>query len=163
LATLKVIKDDDPALRKLSREVDQISPRISRLLDDMIETLHEYDGCGLAAPQVGVLRRIAIVEAEPGKIYELINPKIIERSGEHQQEVEGCLSLPGRWGITDRPEKVTVRAKNRKGETYEVTGSGLAARAFCHEIDHLDGVLFTDNALKILTEEELRKLREDDE
>ena len=161
MATLNVIKDGDPILRKVSREVDVISPRVVRLLDDMIETLHEYDGCGLAAPQVGVLRRVAVVEAEPDTVYELINPEIIKRDGK-QNEVEGCLSLPGRWGVTDRPEKVTVRAKNRAGETYEVTGSGLLARALCHEIDHLDGVLFTDNALRILTEEELRQLREEE-
>lgn len=162
MATLKVITDEDPTLRKISREVKQITPRITRLVDDMVETLHEHDGCGLAAPQVGVLRRIAIVETEPGKIYELIDPEIIARSEDHQQEIEGCLSLPGRWGVTDRPEKVTVRAKNRRGETYEVTGTGLLARALCHELDHLDGILFTDNALRILTEEELEKLREDE-
>lgn len=159
MATLKVISDDDPTLRKVSRKVgNAITPRITQLLDDMIETLHDYDGCGLAAPQVGVLRRIAVVEAEPGTIYELIDPEIIEREG-IQHEIEGCLSIPGRWGITERPEKVTVRAKNRKGETYEVTGTGLLARALCHEIDHLDGILFTDKALRMLTEDELMALR----
>lgn len=159
MATLKVISDDDPTLRKVSRKVgDAITPRITQLLDDMIETLHEYDGCGLAAPQVGVLRRIAVVETEPGTIYELIDPEIIAREGT-QQEIEGCLSIPGRWGITERPEKVTVRAKNRKGEIYEVTGTGLLARALCHELDHLDGILFTDIALLMLTEEEIKALR----
>lgn len=159
MATLKVISDDGPTLRKVSRKVgDAITPRITQLLDDMIETLHEYDGCGLAAPQVGVLRRIAVVETEPGTIYELIDPEIIAREGT-QQEIEGCLSIPGRWGITERPEKVTVRAKNRKGEIYEVTGTGLLARALCHELDHLDGILFTDIALLMLTEEEIKALR----
>lgn len=161
MATLKVIKDEDPALRKISRKVGAVTPRIMRLLDDMIETLREYDGCGLAAPQVGVLRRVAVVEVEQGKIYELIDPEIIVRSGE-QREIEGCLSLPGRWGVTERPESVTVRAKNRQGETYEVTGCGLLARALCHELDHLDGILFIDNALRILTDEELQALREEE-
>lgn len=159
MATLKVISDDDPTLRKISRKVgNAITPRITQLLDDMIETLHEYDGCGLAAPQVGVLRRIAVVEAEPGTIYELIDPETIAREGT-QQEIEGCLSIPGCWGITERPAKVTVRAKNRNGETYEVTGTGLLARALCHELDHLDGILFTDNALRMLTEDEIKALR----
>lgn len=159
LATLRIISDDDPTLRKSSREVGEITPRIIQLLDDMIETLHEYDGCGLAAPQVGVLRRVAVVEVEPGTIYELINPVIVEKEGV-QEDIEGCLSLPGRWGITQRPAKVTVRAKNRHGESYEITGTGLLARALCHEIDHLDGVLFIDKATRMLTEEELEALRE---
>jgi peptide deformylase len=112
LATLKIISDDDPTLRKASREVGEITPRILRLLDDMIDTMHKYDGCGLAAPQVGVLRRVAVVEVEPGTIYELIDPVIVAEEGT-QEEIEGCLSLPERWGITRRPAKVTVRAKNR--------------------------------------------------
>lgn len=159
LAILKVINDDDPTLRKVSREVGEITPRILRLLDDMIDTLHDYDGCGLAAPQVGVLRRVAVVEAEPGTLYELIDPEIIAQEGT-QEEIEGCLSIPGRWGVTKRPAKVTVRAKNRKGEVYEVTGTDLLARALCHEIDHLDGVLFTDKAVHMLTEDELASLRD---
>ena len=101
------------------------------------------DGCGLAAPQVGILRRIAVVEVEEGKPIELINPKIIAYAGE-QEEQEGCLSIPGRWGITKRPKHVTVRALNRYGEVFEVSGSDLLARALCHEIDHLDGKLFID-------------------
>ena len=109
----------------------------------MIQTMREANGCGLAAPQVGILRRIAVVEVEEGEVIELINPKIIAYSGE-QQEQEGCLSIPGKWGITKRPRHVTVRATNRHGETFEVTGSDLLARALCHEIDHLDGKLFTD-------------------
>ena len=141
----------DPVLNKVSKEVTEVTPRIQDLIDDMIETMHAADGVGLAAPQVGVLRRIAIVEVEEGQLYELINPRIVAFAGE-QQEQEGCLSIPGRWGITKRPKHVTVRAFNRKGEEYEVSGSDLLARAFCHEIDHLDGKLFIDCMIEELEE-----------
>ena len=147
MAKLKIVKMGDETLRKVCRPVEKITPRIVTLLDDMIETMHDADGCGLAAPQVGILRRIAVVEVDPGQVIELINPKIIAFSGE-QQEQEGCLSIPGRWGITTRPKHVTVRAMNRKGETFDVTGSDLLARALCHEIDHLDGKLFIDCVIK---------------
>ena len=147
MAKLKIVKHGDETLRKICRPVDQITPRIITLLDDMIETMRDADGCGLAAPQVGVLRRIAVVEVEPGEVIELINPKIVAFAGE-QQEQEGCLSIPGRWGITKRPMHVTVRAINRKGETFEVSGSELLARALCHEIDHLDGKLFIDKMIR---------------
>ena len=143
MAKLKIIKIGDDTLRKVCRPVEKITPRIVTLLDDMIETMRDADGCGLAAPQVGVLRRIAVVEVEEGKVIELINPKIIAYAGE-QNDQEGCLSIPGRWGITKRPMHVTVRATNRHGETFEVSGSELLARALCHEIDHLDGKLFLD-------------------
>ena len=147
MAKLNIVKMGDETLRKVCRPVEQITPRILTLLDDMIETMRAADGCGLAAPQVGVLRRIAVVEVEPGEVIELINPKIIFYAGE-QQEQEGCLSIPGRWGITKRPRHVTVRATNRRGEVFEVTGSDLLARALCHEIDHLDGKLFVDCMIK---------------
>lgn len=156
MAILNIVKEGDDVLRKTCRPVEAITPRILTLLDDMLETLHEANGVGLAAPQVGILRRIAIVEVVDGEVYELINPEIIERSGK-QNELEGCLSVPKQWGVTDRPMKVTVRAMNRKGETYTVSGTGLLARAFCHEIDHLDGVLFKDNAVHMLTPEEIEE------
>jgi len=159
MAILKIIKKDDPTLRKISRKVDEITPRIIKLLDDMRDTLHKAEGAGLAAVQVGVLRRIVLVETEPGETLELINPEIIEYSGE-QEELEGCLSVPGVWGITHRPEKVTVKAMNRKGEYFTVSGTGLKARAFCHELDHLDGKLFTDKAVRILTQDDLEALAE---
>ena len=143
MAKLKIVKHGDEILRKVCRPVEQITPRIVTLLDDMIETMREADGCGLAAPQVGILRRIAVVEVEEGEVIELINPKIIAYAGE-QNEQEGCLSIPGRWGITKRPMHITVRALNRHGEVFEVSGSELLARALCHEIDHLDGKLFLD-------------------
>ena len=149
MAKLKIVKYGDDTLRKTCRPVDTITPRVLTLLDDMVETMHAADGCGLAAPQVGILRRIAVVEVEPGEIYEMINPKIIARAGT-QEESEGCLSLPGKWGTTRRPMHVTVRYTNRHGETVETSGSGLLARAFCHELDHLDGVLFIDNALEVV-------------
>ena len=149
MAKLKIVKHGDDTLRKICRPVDQINPRIVTLLDDMIETMRDADGCGLAAPQVGILRRIEIVQIEPdGTVYELINPKIIAFSGEQESE-EGCLSIPGRWGITKRPMHVTVRAMNREGQTVDITGSGLLAKAFCHEIDHLDGKLYIDIARMI--------------
>ena len=151
MALLNIIKKGDDTLRKICRPVDKITPRIITLLDDMIETMRAADGCGLAAPQVGVLRRIAVVEVEEGEVYELINPRIVAYAGE-QQEQEGCLSIPGRWGITKRPQHVTVRALNRRGEEYEVSGSDLLARAFCHEIDHLDGKLFIDCMIEELKE-----------
>ena len=143
MAKLKIVKMGDDTLRRICRPVEKITPRTLTLLDDMIETMRAADGCGLAGPQVGVLRRIAVVEVEPGEVIELINPKIIAFAGE-QNEQEGCLSIPGRWGITKRPKHVTVRATNRHGETFEVSGSDLLARALCHEIDHLDGKLFID-------------------
>ena len=162
MAKLNIIKDGDPLLHNKSRPVEAITPRILTLLDDMTETMRAANGCGLAAVQVGVLRRIVVIEVEEGTVYELINPQIIKRNGK-QQEMEGCLSVPGKYGITDRPMTVTVKALDRNGVPFELTGSELLARAICHETDHLDGILFTDHALKILTPEELAELTEDDE
>ena len=147
MAKLNIIKFGDPLLRKKAREVEAITPRIITLLDDMIETMRAHEGCGLAAPQVGVLRRIAVIEVEEGKVYELINPKIIAYAGE-QYEKEGCLSNPGECGYTKRPKAVTVRATNRNGEEYELRGTDLLARAICHECDHLDGKLYIDVQVK---------------
>ena len=156
MAVLKILKFGEPTLRKTSRPVEEITPRIITLLDDMIETMRAADGCGLAAPQVGVLRRIAVIEVEEGKVFELINPKIIAFSGE-QQESEGCLSNPGESGITKRPRAVTVRAMNRNGEEYDLTGTDLLARAICHECDHLDGKLYTDVEIRKNIPAERRK------
>ena len=153
MAKLKIVKMGDPVLRKVCRPVDKITPRIITLIDDMVETMRAANGAGLAAPQVGVLRRIVVIETEEGQLLELINPKIVAYAGE-QEEVEGCLSIPGKWGITHRPKHVTVRALNRDGEEIEVTGSDLLARAFCHELDHLDGKLYIDNVVRMLEEDE---------
>ena len=149
MAILKIVKvgEDEGLLRKVSRPVTEITPRIVTLLDDMVETMRHADGCGLAAVQVGVLRRVVVIETEPGTVYELINPEIIARRGV-QEEGEGCLSVPGESGITRRPMTVTVRAQNRQGEFFELTGTGLLARAICHETDHLDGKLFTDVVIR---------------
>ena len=148
MAKLQIRKVGDECLRKACRPVDAITPRVLTLLDDMLETMRAANGVGLAAPQVGILRRIVVIEVEPGEVYELINPKIIAYSGE-QDGQEGCLSVPGRWGMVKRPMHVTVRALNRKGEEVEITGHELLARCFCHELDHLDGTLYTDKAYEM--------------
>ena len=163
MAILQIIKDSDPVLRKVSRKVDKISPRIQNLIDDMIETLHKAEGAGLAAVQVGVLRRIVLIETEIDNLHVLINPEIVSVSEEIQETVEGCLSIPSKWGITQRPLTVTVKALNRDGEEFTLSGSDMLAKAICHEVDHLDGILFTDNVIKMLTEEELDELRNSEE
>lgn len=148
MAKLKILKKGEPTLRKISRPVSEITPRILTLLDDMTETMRGANGCGLAAPQVGVLRRIVVIETEESGLVELINPVITAAEGV-QEEMEGCLSVPGEWGITHRPAKVTVRAQNRRGDFFELSGEGLLARAICHETDHLDGKLFIDDGILV--------------
>lgn len=150
MAKLKIVKVGDDVLRKRCRPVEEITPKVLRLLDDMAETMRAAQGVGLAAPQVGILRRIVIIEAEEGNLIELINPKIVAYAGE-QEGSEGCLSVPNKWGTVKRPMHVTVRALNRHGEEFEITGSELLARAFCHELDHLDGKLYIDIATDIET------------
>ena len=153
MAILKIITEEDETLRKKSKPVTEITPRTIQLLDDMADTLRKANGVGLAAVQVGILRRIYIIDigVEDGKsnIIEFINPEIIKTEG-NQQEAEGCLSVPGKYGITSRPAKVTVRAQDRKGNFFEYTGEDLFARCLCHEYDHLDGILYTDNVLEML-------------
>ena len=153
MAKLQIRKVGDECLRKICRPVDAITPRVLTLLDDMVETMRAANGVGLAAPQVGILRRIVVIEVEPGEVIELINPKIIAYSGE-QDGQEGCLSVPGRWGMVKRPMHVTVRALNRKGEEVEITGHELLARCFCHELDHLDGALYIDKAYSMDEDDE---------
>ncbi|MDD4699717.1 MAG: peptide deformylase [Oscillospiraceae bacterium] len=148
MAIRNIVKFGDPILKKVCRSVVNFDDRLGILLDDMAETMHNAEGVGLAAPQVGMLKRICIVDiGDENGVIELINPIIIERKG-HQEEGEGCLSLPGEYGVTSRPMSVTVRANNRKGEVFTVSGEGLKARAFCHEIDHLDGILYKDRLAK---------------
>ena len=161
MALLKILTETDPTLRKTSKTVGTVTDRIRTLLDDMIETMRHADGVGLAAPQVGVLRRVAVIECTPGEVYELIDPVIVEKLG-NQRTKEGCLSLPGKCGITDRPMKVIVEATNREGERYRVAAAGLLAKAFCHEIDHLDGILYSDIATKMLSPEEIRRMNQED-
>lgn len=154
MAKLNIVKEGDPILRKTSRKIETIDDRIKTLAADMLETMHDANGVGLAAVQVGKLRRLVIVEVEEGRPFILINPEIVAKEG-RQTEAEGCLSIPGKWGITDRPMKVTVRATGLDGKNFSVIGSGLLARALCHEIDHLDGKLFTDNVIRMLDPDEI--------
>lgn len=140
MAIRKILTFGDDMLTKKCRTVEKIDERTLTLLDDMHDTLVASGGVGLAAPQVGILKRICVIDIGEGLI-ELINPEIIKRSGE-VDDLEGCLSVPGKYGYVKRPKKVTVRAQNRNGEMFEVTGEDLLARAFCHEIDHLDGILY---------------------
>ncbi|MCI7333391.1 MAG: peptide deformylase [Oscillospiraceae bacterium] len=161
MAIRNIVTIEDPVLRKKSRPVVNFDEKLWTLLDDMKETLKKADGAGLAAVQVGILRRAVIVDVGDGKPLELINPEIVETSGE-QEGQEGCLSLPGKWGVVRRPEFVKVRAQNRKGQWCMFKGEGLKARCFCHEIDHLDGIVFTDRAKRMLTDEELRRLNKED-
>ena len=165
MALRNILTEEDPTLTKKCRVVTDFNSRLHQLLDDMAETLEQADGVGLAAPQVCVLRRAALVletnvpEGSEPYLIELINPEIIESSGE-QHEPEGCLSVPGQYGIVSRPAFVKVKAQNRFGEVFEVTGTGLTARCFAHEIDHLDGIVFTSKCERMLTEEELQATRE---
>jgi peptide deformylase len=153
MAKRKIVQYGDDTLRRVCRPVEKITPSILTLLDDMAETMRAADGVGLAAPQVGILRRIAVIETEPGQLIELINPKIIAMAGE-QEGSEGCLSLPGQFGVVKRPRYVTVKATDRFGKEFEMNGTDLLARAFCHEIEHLDGKLFIDSAEYMLEDDE---------
>ena len=148
MAIRSIVKVGDPVLSKKCREVENIDDRIITLLDDMIDTLYDSGGVGLAAPQVGVRKRIAVIDVGDGLI-ELINPEIVSTEGT-QNDLEGCLSLPGKWGYVERPKKVTVRAMDRTGDVYEYEGEDLLARAFCHELEHLDGILFSSHVTEFV-------------
>ena len=156
MAIRKIHEVGDPCLTKVCRPVTEFNDRLHELLDDMADTLEEAGGVGLAAPQVGILRRVCIVEDEQGEIIELINPEIIKTEGE-QTGLEGCLSVPGKYGIVTRPMVVRVRAQDRYGTEFEVEDEELTARCFCHEIEHLDGHLFVEHTDHLLTEEELEE------
>jgi peptide deformylase len=153
----EIIEKGDAALNKHCHPVTRFDHKLSLLLNDMRQTLLESGGVGLAAPQVGILRRAVVVMNEQEEIYELVNPEIVETSGE-QEGWEGCLSLPGRYGWVKRPMKVKVRAQNRKGEWFEVEEEGLTARCFCHEIDHLEGHLFDELCDVTYSAEELEEM-----
>jgi len=152
MAIRMIRKLGDDILRKKSRPIDKINKNIITLLDDMIETMKDANGVGLAAPQVGVLKRVVVIDVGDGPI-ELINPKIISQKGT-QLEVEGCLSVPGKWGEVERPAEVVVEALNRNGETITVKGTELLAIALSHEIDHLDGILFVDKVVRYVDPDE---------
>ena len=153
MAIRNIVKEGDEVLAKVCRPVTDFNERLWVLLDDMRETLTQADGVGLAAPQVGLLRRVVVIDVGEG-VIELINPEIIAASGE-QNGVEGCLSFPNEWGLVKRPLHVTVRAQDRHGKFFEISGTELLARAFCHEIDHLNGVCFVSKATRMLDPEEL--------
>lgn len=156
MAVRIIRKDGDEVLRKKSREVDVINDKIRTILKDMAETMYKLDGVGLAAPQVGILKNLVVIDAGEGLI-DLINPRIVEKSGE-QVRIEGCLSIPGVFGEVKRPARVVVEALNSKGETIRVEGEELLATALCHEIDHLDGILFKDKAIRFIDPDELGKV-----
>ncbi len=158
MALREIVEKGDDVLNKKCREVVKFDDRLAMLIDDMTDTLHDSGGVGLAAPQVGMLRRVVVIEVDPEQgVIELVNPEIIETSGK-QVGLEGCLSLPGKWGIASRPYRVTVKAQNRNGEEFTISGEGLLARAFCHELDHLDGILYDTKVERMLFPEEIEKL-----
>ena len=154
----KILTDKEPALHKVCKPVTSFDKKLHKLLDDMRETLEEAQGVGLAAPQVGILRRVVIVDTGE-EILELVNPVMVETDGE-QEGMEGCLSVPGRYGIVKRPYYAKVRAQDRYGDWYEAEGEELIGRCFCHELDHLDGIVYTQVMERFLTEEELEAMEE---
>ena len=162
MALRTIVLQGDRCLTKACRPVTAFNGRLHQLLDDMAETLADANGAGLAAPQVGILRRVCLVLDEKTESYlELINPEIIKTEGK-QSGLEGCLSVPGMWGMVERPMQVRVRAQDRSGQTFEAEGEGIVARCFCHEIDHLDGHLFTELADRLYTQEELDEMLEEE-
>ena len=152
----KILTDKEPALHKVCKPVTNFDSKLFKLLDDMRDTLIESGGVGLAAPQVGILRRVVLVDVgeEDNEIVEFINPEMLETDGE-QYGPEGCLSVPGKYGLVKRPYYAKVRAQDRNGDWFEAEGEGLIARCFCHELDHLDGIVYTEVMERFLTEEEL--------
>lgn len=157
MALRTILTDSDPILHKVCRPVTNFDSRLHDLLDDLKETLAQANGAGLAAPQVGILRRVVIVVDDQEQMLELVNPEIIAQEGE-QEGLEGCLSVPGRWGVVKRPQKVRVRAQDRNGQFFEAEGEDIVARCFCHEVEHLDGHLFTEHTDHLYTNEELDEL-----
>ena len=155
----KIMTVKDPCLHKVCRPVEKFDGKLHKLLDDMKETLAEANGVGLAAPQVGILRRVVVVDTGE-EMLELVNPELLETSGE-QVGSEGCLSVPGKYGIVKRPNYAKVRAYDRDGNEFEVEGEELMARCFCHELDHLDGIVYTEIMERYLTEEEMGELSEE--
>jgi peptide deformylase len=149
----KILTDKEPSLHKVCRPVENFDGRLHKLLDDMVETMKDAHGVGLAAPQIGILRRIVVVDTGEG-VLELVNPVMLETDGE-QIGAEGCLSVPGKYGLVKRPYYAKVRAQDRDGEWFEVEAEELIARCFCHELDHLDGIVYTEVMERFLRDEEL--------
>ncbi len=161
MALRNIVKEGDPILNKKCRPVEKFDKKLWDLLDDLVETLEDSGGVGLAAPQVGVMRRVCVIDAGEG-LYEFVNPEIIETEGE-QEVQEGCLSCPEQFGIIRRPQHVKARFYDRNGNLCEVEGDDLFAQAMCHEFDHLDGILFKSKVIRMLTPEELQEMREEAE
>lgn len=162
MAIREILTDEDPALHKKCHPVTQFDERLADLIDDMRATLADAGGAGLAAPQVGILRRVVVLMDENDEMLELVNPELIGQEGE-QDGLEGCLSVPGLWGYVKRPRKARVKAQDRKGNWFEAEGEGIVARCFCHELEHLDGHVFTEHVDRIYTSEELEQLLEKEE
>ena len=163
MALRKIVTLGEDCLTKVCRPVEKFNRRLHILLDDMAETLDAAEGAGLAAPQVGILRRVCLVLDEEQEDYvELINPEILSQSGE-QTGLEGCLSVPGKWGLVTRPETVRIRAQDRDGQWFELERTGLTARCFCHELEHLDGHMYTEHIDHFLSEEEVQAYMDQEE
>lgn len=162
MALRKILTQGDAALEKMCRPVERFDRKLHWLLDDLKETLEEAGGVGLAAPQVGILRRVVVVVDDQEQMIELVNPVIIHQEGE-QEDWEGCLSVPGMYGKVTRPSFVTVRAQDREGNFFEVSGEEIVARCFCHELEHLDGRLFVEHTDKLYTREELDAMEQEEE
>lgn len=162
MAIREILTDKDPVLHKKCHPVTQFDEKLADLLDDLKETLAAANGAGLAAPQIGILRRAVIVVDDEDQMLELVNPEILSQSGE-QDGLEGCLSVPGMWGYVLRPMKVKVRAQDRRGNWFEVKGEEMVARCFCHEIEHLDGHVFSEHVDHLYTNEELEELLAEEE
>jgi len=148
MALRNIVTDEDPILRKVCRPVGEVTPRIQMILDDMVDTMRDANGVGLAAPQVGIMRRMFVAEPEPERVYHFVDPEMISLEGE-QEGTEGCLSVPGRAGTVVRPERITIRGKDRYGKEKEYTFEGFDAVVMCHEFDHLEGILYTDKATEL--------------
>ena len=155
MALRNIVTDEDPILRKVCRPVGEVTPRIQMILDDMVETMRDANGVGLAAPQVGIMRRMFVAEPEPEKVYIFVDPEMVSLEGE-QEGNEGCLSVPGYVGTVKRPEKIVIRGKDRYGKEKEYTFEGFEAVVMCHEFDHLEGILYTDKASELFTAEEMQ-------
>ncbi|NCE64606.1 peptide deformylase [Pseudoflavonifractor sp. 524-17] len=161
MAIRGILTDTDPALRKVCRPVVNFDRRLWDLLDDLKETLAKANGAGLAAPQIGILRRAVIVMDDEDQMLELVNPELVWTRGE-QDGFEGCLSVPGRWGKVKRPMRARVKAQDRMGNWFEAEGEEIVARCFCHELEHLDGHLFIDHTDRLYTNEEMEQLLEEE-
>ena len=161
MALRNIVTDEDPILRKTCRPVGEVTPRIQMILDDMVETMRDANGVGLAAPQVGIMRRMFVAEPEPERVYMFVDPEMVSLEGE-QEGNDGCLSVPGYVGTVKRPEKIVIKGKDRYGKEKEYTFEGFDAVVMCHEFDHLEGILYTDKASEVFKAEELEAEGQDE-